>query len=192
MTFTMTRAVRLSRYALLTACAGLPLATAATDGGAKTSPGFHIGGGAGSNSLNGADYTGNGNHVDDTQLSYKALLGYRLNDVVSLETQYIDFGTAEGGGNSVKAHGVTAGGVFEAPITTFVHPYAKAQALFWDADGSFGGTTRNETGVDFAYGAGARFILGRNFDLRAEYERFEFEENEVNTISAMAQLNFGR
>lgn len=176
--------------ALLVGFTAFPLAATATHDGTHAKAGFSIGGGAGSNSLNGADYTGNGNDVDDTQMSYKALLAYRLNDVVSIETQYIDFGTAEGGGNSVKAHGVTAGGVFEAPITRFIHPYAKAQALFWDADGSFNGTTRNETGVDFAYGAGARFILGRNFDLRAEYERFEFEENDVHTISAMAQLNF--
>lgn len=176
--------------ALLVGLAAVPLAATATHDGSHAKAGFSIGGGAGSNSLNGADYTGNGNHVDDTQLSYKALLGYRLTEVVSIETQYIDFGTAEGGGNSVKAHGVTAGGVFEAPIARFVHPYAKAQALFWDADGSFNGTTRSDTGVDFAYGAGARFIFGRNLDVRAEYERFEFEENDVHTISAMLQLNF--
>ena len=178
--------------ALLVGFTAFPLAATAAHDGSPASTGFSIGGGAGSNSLNGSDYTGNGNHVDDTQLSYKALVAYRFNPIVSIETQYIDFGTAEGGGNSVKAHGVTAGGVFEAPISHFVHPYGKAQALFWDADGSFNGTTRNETGVDFAYGAGARFIFSRNFDLRAEYERFEFEENDVHTISAMAQLNFGQ
>lgn len=176
--------------ALLAGLAGLPLAASAADAGAHPTRGFFVGGGAGSNSLNGQDYTGNGNHVDDSQVAYKALAGYRFNPVVSAEAQYIDFGTAEGGGNSVKAHGVTAGGTFEAPITSFVHPYAKAQVLFWDADGSFNGNNRNDTGTDFAYGAGARFILGRTFDIRGEYERFEFQESDVDTISAMLQLNF--
>jgi OOP family OmpA-OmpF porin len=177
--------------ALLVGLAGLPLAASA-DGhdGPQHKSGFSIGGGAGSNSLEGADYTGNGNHVSDEQLAFKALVAYRFNEIISIESQYIDFGTAEGGGNSVKAHGVTAGGVFEVPMTRFVHPYGKAQALFWDADGSFNGNDRADTGVDFAYGAGARFILGRNVDIRAEYERFEFQESDVHTISAMLQLNF--
>ena len=187
--------------ALLVGLAGLPLAASATHDGPHAKPGFYIGGGAGSNSLNGEDYTDQNNNVEDRQMAYKALVGFRFNDVISLESQYIDFGTAEGGNdpaagnNSVKAHGVTAGGVFEAPITRFFHPYAKAQALFWDADGEFtdGGLNRverSDTGVDFAYGAGARFILGRNVDIRGEYERFEFQDSNVHTISAMLQLNF--
>lgn len=176
--------------ALLAGLAGLPLAAYAAPDSPHSRPGFYVGGGAGSNSLNGADYTGNGNDVDDRQVAYKALVGYRLNQVVSFETQYLDFGTAEGGNNSVKAHGVTAGATFEAPITRFVHPYAKVQTLFWDADGSFNGNVRSDTGTDFAYGAGARFILGRNLDVRGEYERFEFQESDVHTISAMLQLNF--
>ena len=176
--------------ALLVGLAGLPLAAAAQHDGPQAKYGFSIGGGAGSNSIEGSDYTGNGNHVSDTQLSYKALVGYRFNDIVSIESQYIDFGTAEGGGNSVKAHGFTSGGVFAFPMTSHIHPYAKAQALFWDADGSFNGLDRSDTGIDFSYGAGGRFILGRNFDLRAEYERFEFQDTDVHTISAMAQINF--
>lgn len=175
----------------LTGLAGPPLAFAAkTDGGVFTSPGLSIGGGAGSNSLNGADYTGNGNRVKDTQVAYKGLVGYRLSDVTSLEAQYINFGTAGGGGNSVDAHGVTAGVLFEAPMSRHVHPYAKAGALFWDADGEFSGVRRGDTGTDFTYGGGLRFLLGRNVDLRAEYERFEFARADVNTISAVVQFNF--
>lgn len=176
--------------AVLFGLAGLPLAASATHDDSHAQSGLYVGGGAGSNSLNGQDYTGDGNDVDDRQVAYKALLGYRLNPVISVETQYLDFGTAEDGGNSVKAHGLTAGFVFEAPMTRVVHPYAKVQALFWDADGSFNGNNRDDTGTDFAYGGGARFILGRNVDIRGEYERFEFQESNVHTISAMLQLNF--
>jgi OmpA-OmpF porin, OOP family len=180
--------VRLGRCALLAGL--LPLASVAAHAGPAVQPGFHIGAGAGSSSLNGSDYTGDGNHVDDTQRAYKALAGFRLNEIVSLEAQYINFGTARNGNNSVDAHGLTAGGVFEAPISRYVHPYAKAGVLFWDAKGSFSGVNRNDTGTDFAYGGGLRFILGRNFDIRGEYERFEFQHNDVHTISALLQLKF--
>ncbi len=178
---------RLGGGALLATLAGLPFAAAAAVG---PSHGFNVGGGAGSNSLEGADYTGNGNRVKDTQMAYKGLVGYRLGPVVSLEAQYINFGTAEGGGNSVDAHGMTAGALFEAPMSRHVHPYAKAGALFWDADGEFSGVRRSETGTDFTYGGGLRFVLGRNLDLRTEYERFEFTTADVHTISAMLQFNF--
>lgn len=180
----------LSHAVLLAGLAAFPLATSAAHDGPHAARGFHIGAGAGSNSLNGTDYTGNGNHVDDRQMAYKGLAGFRFTEMFSLESQYIDFGTAEGGGNRVKAHGVTAGGILEAPMTNFLHPYAKAGALFWDADGSFGGVDRSDTGVDFTYGGGMRFILSRNVDIRTEYERFEFQDSDVHTISAMLQLNF--
>ena len=74
---------RLGRCALLAGIAGLALPALAS--ATPRVSGFNIGGGAGSNSLNGEDYTGNGNDVSDTQLSYKALAGFRLNEIVSLE-----------------------------------------------------------------------------------------------------------
>ena len=123
-------------------------------------------------------------------MAYKALFGYRLTHVVSLESQYINFGTARDGNNRVKAHGLTAGGVFEAPLTRVVHPYGKAGVLFWDADGEFNTIVRNDTGTDFTYGAGLRFILGPRIDIRTEYERFEFQQSNVDTLSAMLQFNF--
>jgi len=183
-------AARLGGSALVAAFATLPLHATAADGPLHTNPGFSLGGGAGTNSLNGDDYTGNGNHIDDTQVSYKGLAAMRLNRIVSLEAQYVDFGTAEEGGNRVKAHGVTAGGVFDVPLTRFVHPYGKAGALFWDADGQFSNVRRSDDGTDFTYGGGVRFLLGRHFDVRTEYERFEFNNNDVHTISAMLQFNF--
>lgn len=178
---------RLGGSALFALLASVPLAAAAAVG---PSQGFSVGAGAGSNSVEGADYTGNGNHVDDTQMAWKGLVAYRFSRGFSLEAQYVDFGTAKGGGNSVNAAGVTAGGVFEANMTPRIHPYAKAGALFWDAEENFNALVRNNTGTDFTYGGGLRFILGRSLDLRTEYERFELNTTDVHTISAMLQFSF--
>lgn len=178
---------RLGGGALLTLLAGLPLAATAA---VAPSHGLSVGGGVGSNSVEGSDYTGNGNHVDDTQMAWKGLVAYRFSRGFSLEAQYVDFGTAEGGGNSVNASGMTAGGVFEAAMSPRIHPYAKAGALFWDAEENFDPFVRNETGIDFTYGGGLRFILGRSVDVRTEYERFELNTTDVHTISAMLQFSF--
>lgn len=153
-------------------------------------PSFNIGGGIGANSLNGEDYTGNGNNVDSQQVSYKGFAGLRLTDFALVEAQYIDFGTAERGGDHVKAHGVTAGGMLEAPLSRHFRPYAKAGALRWAADGSFSGVDRRDEGTDFTWGGGLRFLLARNFDVRAEYERFDFNNDRVSTVTGMLQLNF--
>lgn len=191
-------AAHLARSALLITLACLPLGVAAaSDSNYRSADrynhpaaGFYLGGGAGYNRLNGEDYTGNNSDVDDQRLTYKGFGGFRLNPIVSLEAQYVDFGTNENGDNRVDAHGVTAGAVFEAPLR-YVRPYAKALALFWDADSQFSGVRRTESGTDFAYGAGARFVLSPRLDLRAEYERFELNQNRVGNLSATLQFNFG-
>ena len=190
---TLPIAARLGGGALLAAFAGLPLSASAGYGNDRSHPGFFLGGGAGLSSINGEDYTGpSGNRVEDEKVSYKGFAGFRLNPIVSLEAGYIDFGTAEDGNNRVDAHGFIAGGVFEAPMSPHFHPYAKAGVLLWDSDSRFGSpaVSREDDGKDFTYGAGARFILGPNVDLRAEYERFELNLNDVHTISAMIQFNF--
>lgn len=168
--------------------AAMPL-TAAAQSDYHPAPGFNFGGGIGSNSLNGRDYTGNGNHVESRQTAFKGFAGVRVNDNVSFEAQFIDFGTAEDGSDRVKAHGLTAGALLEAPMSRHVRPYGKLGGLYWNADGNFSGVSRNDSGIDFTYGAGLRFLLTRNVDIRTEYERFEFNQNDVHTISAMLQIN---
>lgn len=176
--------------AAFTALAAFPLGASA--GHNSPRPGFYLGGGAGLNSLEGEDYTGpSGNRVEDEKVSYKGFAGFRVNHILSLEATYIDFGTAEGGGNRVNADGFIFGGVFEAPMTPHFHPYAKAGGLIWDSNSRFGVSAPfNDDGTDFTYGIGARLILGRNVDIRTEYERFELNLNDVHTISAMLQFNF--
>ena len=181
---------RVRSSALLAVLAGLPISAGAADGRFPSNPGLYAGGGAGYNSLNGEDYTSSNNNLTDKRVTYKALVGTRLSPNLSLEAQYVDFGTAEDGGNRVDAHGATAGLVFDVLAFRYFHPYAKAGALFWDADSRFSDVQRNDKGTDFTYGAGVRFAATRNLDIRTEYERFEFDDNRVNNVSANVQFNF--
>ena len=182
--------MKLKPFSLAALCCVLPLAAPAMDNPYHSAPGFSLGGGLGANSIHGEDFSHSGNNVDATQVAYKGAAGIRLSDFVIIEGQYIDFGTAENGGDHVKAHGFTGGAMLEAPISRYVRPYGKAGVLRWNADGSFSGVNRNDTGTDFTYGAGVRFLLSQRLDVRAEYERFDFNENKVNTVSAMLQFNF--
>ena len=134
--------------------------------------------------------TTGGRGVEDTRVTFKGVAGLRLGQAVSLEGQYIDFGTAEDGGNRVEATGFTAGIVLHIPAFRYVHPYGKAGVLFWDADGTFNNLSSKEEGNDFTYGGGVRFAVNDRLDIRAEYERFEFDKTDVDHLSAIIQYNF--
>lgn len=190
--YPITRSIttHVGRFALVAALAGASLAVFAADTDTPSRPAFYIGAGVGYDRLNGEDFTGGNNDIDDKRVTYKGLAGIRLNPVVALEAQYIDFGTSEDGGNRVNADGVTAGIVVDVPVFTYVHPYAKAGALFWDSEEQFGIFTRRNDGTDFMYGVGMRFIVSDHVDLRAEYERFELDNSDVDNASVMLQINF--
>lgn len=174
--------------AALGTLAFLPFAASA--GGAPDQPGIYLGGGVGYDRIEGEDFTGNGDDLDDSRVAYKGLAGFRLNQIFAIEGQYINFGTAEDGDNRVKADGWTAGAVATLPMFEYVHPYAKAGMLFWDADGRFGGVSASDDGSDFTYGVGARFSMTDNLGLRLEYERFEMSDIDVDMASANIQFDF--
>lgn len=169
----------------------LPLNAVAQD---NFRPGFYLGGGIGYDRVEGEDFTGNGDDLEDSRVTYKGIVGYRIARMFSLEGQYINFGTNEDGNNRVKADGFTAGVVLDIPITENFAPYAKAGALFWDADSRFGPIagqlSRNTDGTDFTYGVGARFALNESINLRLEYERFELDETDVDMGTVALQFNF--
>lgn len=155
--------------------------------------GIYLGGGIGYDRIEGEDFTGSGDDLDDSRVAYKGLAGFRLNRMLAIEGQYIDFGTAEDGDNRVSADGWTAGAVLTVPMFEYVNPYAKAGVLFWDSDSRFPGgvpPSRSDDGSDFTYGVGARFSMTDNLGLRLEYERFEMNDIDVDMASANIQFDF--
>ncbi len=143
------------------------------------------------------DFPSDEDEFDDDRVSWKALAGFRMNPVVSLEAQYLDFGEAESDFASAEADGWTAAVVADLPLP-IITPYAKAGALFWNTDASLdgpGNVSASDDGTDFFWGLGARLPLGESTDLRLEYERFELEgdnvETNIDAASLNLQFNFG-
>ena len=173
--------------AALGALVAMPMASFAQDAG---SSGIYLGGGVGYNRIESQDFPNSNDDLEDSRVSYKGLVGLQLSPNFALEGQYINFGTAEDGANQVKVNGFTAGVVADLPLTEWFSPYAKAGALFWEADGRFSGVNANDDGTDFTYGVGARLGLSDNVDFRLEYERFELSDTEIDMASANLQFNF--
>lgn len=173
----------------------LPLLAHAEEGTPKA--GFFAGGGAIYTSIENdfvdQDFPDDEDDFDDDRVSWKALAGFRFNPLLSLEGQYVDFGKSDHGAASAEADGWTAAAVLDIPVP-YVQPYAKAGALFWNTDARVEGPLNSsikysDDGTDFFWGLGVRFNLSENVALRAEYERFDLEGDNVETKIDAASLN---
>lgn len=165
--------------AALGALVALP-ATAAPRILTPDTPAFYLGGGVGANRVEDDQWVTEEDDLNETTTSYKGLVGMRFNRVFSVEGQYINFGTAEGGRNEVEATGWNAGVLAHVPLWQRITPYAKGGVLFWNSDRRVPAGTgaeqreRDGDGQDFSYGLGVKFNLTPRLDLRTEYERFAF------------------
>lgn len=160
--------------------------------GAFGQPGFLLGGGIGYHRFESEDFPDDDDDLQDERVGYKGIVGLNMSEIFSFEGQYIDFGTAEDGDNQVDASGWTAGANLRLPVFPRIYPYAKAGALFWDADGrsAIAPIDASDDGVDFTYGVGVQFNLTDFVQLRTEYERFELNDIGVDMGSANVVFSF--
>jgi opacity protein-like surface antigen len=149
--------------------------------------GFYIGGGVTRTSLDTSDdfvQDAPGFSIDDDDNGFKVIAGLRPLEWLAIEANYVDFGSVTAGDNTFGGEYELTGidafavGFLSAP---FVDVYGKVGAIRWDAEGRVNAGalefSDDESGTDFAYGAGVQARLG-SLAGRLEYERFEVDETE--------------
>lgn len=157
--------------------AALPLAAAAE--------GISLGANVGSARVNQGDFEG-----DDT--GWKAHFGGSFTQIIGGEIGYVDFGHL-GGNNGPRANAWTPAITVGLPLG-MVNLYAKGGVAFADVEGS---SVREEyKNNDPFYGVGMRVSLNpanRNsgLGLRAEYERYQFDREDIDMMQAGIELLFG-
>lgn len=150
----------------------------------------YLGAGIGYGRMNGEDFTNNNDDLTKSHVSWKAMAGAKLNGVLAVEGQYIDFGAANRNSDRIQATGWTADVVVDLMENASITPYAKVGALFWNTDNRFNNISRREDGTNLTFGLGARFMLADNLALRTEYERFMMDHTDIDNFSAALQLSF--
>ena len=149
---------------------------------AGTKSGLYIGAGAGNASIQ-------ENTFDASDTSYKILAGYNIGFIplvdFAVEGSYVDFGSPNSNGSSVDVTAFDAFGLAGLSFGPF-GVFAKAGAASWDLKTNSGGS---DSGTDPVYGIGARFSLFA-FQVRAEYERFKFDNADADMISVSALFTF--
>jgi Outer membrane protein beta-barrel domain len=166
---------------LATALMTLPvLPAAAADNG------FYLGGSIGQANLKIDDLTDNffpDDDFDSDDTAFKIIAGIRPLDWLGVEAAYVNFGEPEdtvlGTKLEAEGDGISAFAVGFLP-TGPVDLFAKVGLIAWDskiANGAF-----DDDGSDLAYGVGAQFrVLG--LSIRAEYEKFEISDVDLDMIS---------
>jgi len=111
-------------------------------------------------------------NLKDTSTGYKLIAGIRPIDLVGVELNYIDFGSASDGGASAdsKAGAGFLVGYLPLPLP-LLDVYGKVGAAAWKVDASNPLVSLRNSGSSFAWGAGAGLHFG-SLAARLEYEKF--------------------
>ena len=155
--------------ALLVAAALLP-ATAAAE--------FTLGANLGSARVNDGDFEGS-----DT--GWKVHIGSTFAQFIGGEVGYINFGNL--GGEGPKAEAFTPAITAGIPVG-MARLYGKGGVAFIDAEGTAVSEEYKEN--DPFYGVGLRFGMTPGVGFRAEYERYEFDGEDVDVAQAGLEINF--
>lgn len=120
-------------------------------------------------------------------------------------------GTTANASLDAEVDGWTLGGVFSLPVSDNFSVYGKAGYYFWDADArlsaaltagsiTVNGITYNAPisdsisvgydGEDPYWGIGAEYVFSESMAIRADYNQFEVDSFDVETIGAALKYNF--
>jgi OOP family OmpA-OmpF porin len=188
------------RIAAALAIAALTAATAAEAD--ETEGGFYLGGGVGQYHIEVDDFddvTAAVEAYDSDDTAWKAFGGWRVNRYFGVELAYVNLGSpkdeiapdtfaeVETDGFAPYLVGTLPFGLFEA--------FAKAGYFFHETDARItsplGTATASDSGNDFTWSAGLGLTIAGTFNLRLEYEQFDFEDiDDSNALWLTGSFRF--
>lgn len=156
---------------------------------AMAESGFYLGGSVGSVSFtDNFDALG----IDTDSTSYRLIAGFQLNEFLSLEGGYHNFGDFEQRFDllgepinvRLKADGFTLGVTGSIPIGSGVALFGRAGGFFWDGDTGLGNVSRVRPEDANPYiGGGATVSFSEHLKLVGDWTRYEFAFTESDVIS---------
>lgn len=148
-------------------------------------------------------------NTDDTDTGWKAFAGYRVMKYLAVEGAYTNFGEATANTTitapsigvvntklETEAWTISALGIL--PLGDKFSLFGRLGVNFWNADISATGTgsggvltmSESDDGTDWVYGAGAAYSITTNLSVRGEWERYAFDDGDVDLLSAGVSWNF--
>lgn len=145
---------------------------------------------------------------EDTDTGFKIYAGYQFTDIFGIEAFYTDLGEFSASAYiypttvsiNASASGLGAVATASIPIGDSVALFAKAGFMYWSVDVSASAgpyhISRNDDGVGFTAGLGARYSFTDKFGLRIDWDRYHVGddnttgETNIDLFSAGAFLSF--
>jgi OOP family OmpA-OmpF porin len=141
--------------------------------------------------------------VDKKDTGFKLFGGYMFNQNFGVEGAYVDLGKASYSGDffgfpvtggKVGVTGFNLAALVNLPVTRDFSVFGRVGMFMWDAkaNDTTGGipfSAKND-GSDVSYGLGIGYDFTRNMGVRAEWDRFKFEESGANLLSVGLVLKF--
>jgi len=137
-----------------------------------------------------------GGRVDGKDGAFKLFGGYQFNQNFALEAALVDLGdvsysgTFAGAtvtGGRIQNSGLNLSAVGVVPLGQKLVLFGKAGIFMWyseatDVTGGFGFRSE-EDGADLSVGLGASVAIGQRVSLRAEWERFDMSNVDVDLVT---------
>ena len=136
---------------------------------------------------------------DDEDTGLKLFGGYKFNPNFAVEGAWIDLGEISASDGVVtvteEVDGFQLAAVGIIPINPQFGIFGKVGVYMWDVSATasapgFGSASASDDGTDIMFGAGANWNFSKQFGLRAEWERFDIDGDDVDFLSIGAQFNF--
>jgi OOP family OmpA-OmpF porin len=185
----------------LSAFAALAL-TAAMAAQADVRPGFYVGAGVGSTTIDDDGF--DDIDFDDSDTGFKLFGGYTFNRNFAIEVSYFDLGEASGSlfdpffGDiefDVGVSGLNAQAVGLLPLTETFSLFGKIGFASYDIDAEVtvagvGDGEGSESESDMTYGVGGAISFAERFEVRVEYEAINVDGGDANMISVGGLIRF--
>ncbi|MGI9297581.1 MAG: porin family protein [Gammaproteobacteria bacterium] len=136
---------------------------------------------------------------EDSEIMFGISGGYQFNEFFAAEggvrfASGFDFTSQDGSVNGdVDFMSFSIGGRARLPFGGNFAATGKAGFHFWEADASITGTTSVELSDDDTdpyFGGGLEFIASDNIAVRAEYTRYQLDDDDADVISGAVVVRF--
>lgn len=161
------------------------------------------------------NYTLTNVNIDDTDNGWKVFGGYKFTSNLGIEAAYVDLGEVSSEFNATIAPselqplladaaaihpymltGFTLAGLGSVDVTPSLSVFGKVGIFVWDAEGDVREIESGElaefddNGTDLTFGLGAKFEINPQMGVRAEWERYNADRNDMNFFSIGIEYHF--
>jgi len=165
-------------------------------GQAMAGNGVYVGASVGEASIDACDNAGavGLTACDENDTGWKIFGGYELTENFAIEAAWADFGemtaSAPGASAGIEGDGFIMDAKGTLPLNEQFGVFAKVGFIMWDAEGTGVLSGTDDDGTDLAYGFGAQYMFNEQIGILGEWERFDFDGDDVDLLSAGVMMKF--